>query len=423
MRRCALLAVFAVALCAPAAASAATFKQVEAGLQQSCAIETSGKLDCWGDPEVEKERPEGIFADIALTSEHACAIRTDSNMVCWGLNTSGEGRAWRDGPWTDVTTGARHNCGMTPDGEVICWGDNTFGQRNPVQGQYTQVSAGAYHTCGVLTDGQVRCWGVGGPRTGTEGPGHPQNVYCEQPICETPWSLPAGQYTQVRAGYDSQCGLRTDGSLRCASLHPLPLDHPPAGRFTSVAVGTGHACAIRTNQTIVCWGDPLGGALEAPGGKFKQVSAGDANTCAVTTADGVVCWGADDYGQSTPRVGPDVKAPVLSALRARPATFRTTPRPGAKRTGTTVSFRINEFAGVSIYMRASNGKRVPGVYDNLAYHESTTDPDVSIRFAGKLFSKGRARPVKPGRYTLEIRATDRAGNASRVKKVAVRVVK
>ena len=50
-----------------------------------------------------------------------------------------------------ISGGGYHTCVLRPNGTVACWGDNTRAQSTPPAGTFTQVSAGANHTCGVKT--------------------------------------------------------------------------------------------------------------------------------------------------------------------------------------------------------------------------------------------------------------------------------
>jgi hypothetical protein len=106
---------------------------------------------------------------------------------------------------------------------VACWGRDDYGQATPPGGTFSQVSAGGDHTCGVRTDGTLACWGW--------------NYYGQA----TP---PAGTFSQVSAGYHHNCAVRTDGTLACWGHNSDGQATPPAGtivivKATDPAGGTG----------------------------------------------------------------------------------------------------------------------------------------------------------------------------------------
>src|SRR5262249_14797326 len=114
-----------------------------------------------------------------------CALMTSGVMQCWGTNSLGE---LGDGTTTArntpapviglsgavvfIATGQAHSCAVTSGG-LQCWGLDQFGQladgsttnsSTPVavSGLSTSVSAvaaGGEHTCALTTSGGLQCWG------------------------------------------------------------------------------------------------------------------------------------------------------------------------------------------------------------------------------------------------------------------------
>ena len=74
----------------------------------------------------------------------------------------------------------------------------------------------------------------------------------------------------------------------------------PSGRFTQLSAGGQHGCGLRTNGTVVCWGDNSAGQSSAPTGTFSEISAGYLHTCGVRTNGVIECWGDNQNGQATP---------------------------------------------------------------------------------------------------------------------------
>jgi murein DD-endopeptidase MepM/ murein hydrolase activator NlpD len=147
---------------------------------------------------------------------------------------------------------------------------------------FTQVSAGWEHTCGVRTDGTLACWG--------------DNTYGQA----TP---PAGTFTQVSAGGTDTCGVRTGGTLACWGNNDYGQATPPAGTFTQVSAGPWHTCGVRTGGTLACWGNNDDGKATPPAGTFTQVSVAGVHACGVKTNGTLACWGSNYYGEATPPAG------------------------------------------------------------------------------------------------------------------------
>jgi hypothetical protein len=394
-----------------AAQSARTYSQVSTGLAP-CVVQTGGALDCWGD--VSDGKPRGGTWKQVSVGQNSCAIRSDDTVACWGVNNAGEGTP-QPGAFATISVGAYHTCGMRIDTTLVCWGDQSRGARNPVPGQYVSVSAGGYHTCGLKDDGDVACWGIGGPRSGSD------TLRCDEPVCLTPWSLPAGKYKAVSAGYDYQCAITASDTLACAGLHPEhPKNTPPAGPFTQVSAGDNTACALRPDGTAACWGDNTFGAASPPAGvTFKQVSASDGVSCGITTASAVVCWGDKEAA-----AGPDYVAPALSAFTAEPRTFRASPGTeifrGSKRYGINLRFRLDAYTNFTLVVRKKSGARVGR---NATVFAAPNAPNgfVSFRWMGRLPSKSGSSKVPPGRYDLFLTPTDQAGNVGKTIKIPARI--
>jgi hypothetical protein len=438
-----LLAV--VVLLVPATAQAEAWKDVEAGLSNSCGILDDDTVHCWGLVDG-RPIPAGGFKQLSAGNSATCGIALAGTMACWGSDYQGEGTpldpTWT---WSEVSVGYLHSCGMRTDGALWCWGSNTYGARNPIPGDYTHVSVNAYHSCGIRTDATIVCWGT-----------QKSTQYCEQPACQPAVAPPTGSFTQIAAGFEHTCALRTTGEIACWGTTDNR-SVPPTGTFSQVDAGDSHTCAIRTEGTVACWGDDVFGQSTPLSGTFKKVSAGAGNTCGVRTDSTVVCWGSDDNGESTPRTGPDVTRPVLSALRLTNTRFRAAkrsePHEVVRGRGTTIRFTLSEAAVVKFtFLARGRGrlvggacrKRTPGNQANArcdlkvhgetetdGHRATTTDPGHnSYRWNGRYwrryptanetetagFDETRlVSSLAPGRYWLVATPRDRANKGVPVK--------
>ena len=130
-----------------------SFTAIAGGFWSTCAIDTVGKIQCWGTGKAgddiattcsngdkvnfgQSAPPDGTFVKLSVSSNHACAIRTDGTLACWGAGTADA---------CDTSTN-----------DVQCR------QSLPPPGKFRQVAAGNNHTCGLDEAGKVHCWGFDG---------------------------------------------------------------------------------------------------------------------------------------------------------------------------------------------------------------------------------------------------------------------
>jgi alpha-tubulin suppressor-like RCC1 family protein len=111
-------------------------------------------------------------------------------------------------------------------------------------------------------------------------------------------NVASNTFTQVAAGQQHSCALRSDGVVECWGWNDF--GQAPAtraalsGSFTQVTAGGNHTCALRTDGVVECWGYNTSGQAPATrgalSGSFTQVTAGGVHTCALRN-DGVREWG------------------------------------------------------------------------------------------------------------------------------------
>jgi len=358
----------AAALIACAGIAAATVRvplsdvtQMATGRQHSCALDSAGKVYCWGanglgqlglgEDATPTVRPAPVpvpglsgMRGLASGYGHTCAITAARAVQCWGLNDSGQSGDTSlryqaatpvdvqglPGPVRALATGANHSCALLEDGRVSCWGDNRLGQlgdgssvearatAGEVQGlgaAVTRIEAGDQHTCALLADGGVRCWGHN--RFGQLGDDSTSNR--TRPVAVQ--GLP-GPVRALAGGTDSSCAVMHTGALYCwGPQYPLGafVDGSLRARlypgfetgYVDVEAGAYHFCALAGNGAVRCIGEnvygqfgtgPIDGSLgvDSPPGlaaDVAQLSAGGDHTCARSASGTVQCWGDNRFGQ------------------------------------------------------------------------------------------------------------------------------
>lgn len=176
---------------------------ITTGDYHSCALLYDGSVKCWGGNGAgqvgdqtlgySKQTPTvvgGLAAKAAAIEAggfHTCAILSTGAVQCWGSNENGQ---LGDGttldrslpvtviglsaPATALAAGRYHTCALQSNGAVRCWGLNRFGQlgddttaskSSPVaviglSTGVSSISAGAMHTCAILDAGTATCWGM-----------------------------------------------------------------------------------------------------------------------------------------------------------------------------------------------------------------------------------------------------------------------
>jgi alpha-tubulin suppressor-like RCC1 family protein len=345
---------------------------VEAGSTHTCALTTAGGVKCWGEnydgrlgdgTTVERLTPVDVFGlssvinEVSAGYDHTCAMTSTGDVQCWGFGGYGELGVpiilTRPAPIdvtglssgaNAVTAGYAHTCALTSAGGVKCWGSNQYGRlgdgstaSRPTPGDVVglnsgvnAVSAGQEHTCALTSAGGVKCWGFNG--SGELGDGSTQRRLT--PVDVT--GLTSG-VSMVTTGDQYTCALTTAGGIKCWGfngsgqlgdgsttdrLTPVNVTGLTSG-VTMVTAGLDHTCALTTAGGVKCWGANYTGQVgdgsterrltpvDVTGlsSGVSAVIAGGFHTCALTTAGGVKCWGGNMQG----------------ALGDGTDTFRTTP--------------------------------------------------------------------------------------------------
>jgi cysteine-rich repeat protein len=300
---------------------------LSAGLHHTCAVRSTGELACWGDGQegalgyvppapgfsLSATPVPGLSNIIAVGTgfETTCALDSSGRVRCWGndggVGATGTGTALGTaapvpvvaepqstlGSAISASAGSFHSCAVEQNGEAYCWGSNAYGQLAnddlayastpvavPLGLSASAVASGHLHTCALMVGGSVSCWGFNG-------------------------------YGQLGSGSTVR-GPVTVNALTDA---------------IQVAAGNSHTCALRGTGEVVCWGSGSSGQLG--NGQFTDsnspvtvqglvdavtVSAGDYHSCATRQTGEIVCWGSNVFGQLGIGSTEDASVPVAVPL-------------------------------------------------------------------------------------------------------------
>lgn len=315
--------------------STARVTTIAASNRMTCARDTSGTLECWGDgsPRFPTEWTSNV-TEASVTRDIACVVRGAAVSCVDGrdVRTSPLGADAGPAP-RNLSCGTDHCCALVGT-SVYCWGGNNVGQISAacaggacptavsvsVGGSAVSVSAGYYHSCAVVGS-SVRCWGAN--NRGQLGNGTTADS-------STPVIASVANATQVSAGQRHTCAITASGELYCWGDDTWgQLGAPPPGdratqwlqrtpqavrgfgtgaglvRAVTVAAGETHTCVIDHEGRLWCFGrmddGQLGPADAASPPRLSlasgvtHVATGDRHTC-VVQAGAVRCAGHGQLG-------------------------------------------------------------------------------------------------------------------------------
>jgi alpha-tubulin suppressor-like RCC1 family protein len=328
---------------------------VSTGGISTCAVLSTGSVDCWGGNEEGQlgdgttTEPDSCYnhnscsttpvavstisdaTSVSTSGSDACAVLSTGAVECWGGNEEGQlGDGTSTGPdtcdggsycsatpvavsgisdATSVSTGGISTCAVLSTGGVDCWGDGEegllgdgteAGSTTPVAvsgiSDATSVSTGADFACAVLATGGVDCWGSNQfGELGGDTSSDPERCFNGDPCSTTPVAVRGiSDATSMSGEVDSACAVLSTGGVDCW------------GDNSAGTLGDGTTTGSDTCPEGPPWPcSPTPVAVSAINDATSVSSGGDA--CALLTTGGVDCWGetgAGGLGDGT-TTGPD----------------------------------------------------------------------------------------------------------------------
>ncbi len=284
---------------------------IDAEDRRSCALDSSGKLWCWGgDGLAPVDLPRKVES-FSLGAMHSCALLEGGAVRCWGTKGPeiglGDVALGDDLRAIHVAAGMTHTCVLFGNAKIKCFGEGMYGvlgvgdtrtrgddakdMGNALPwvdlGNFRAVElvAGGLHACARAVDNRVKCWGNN--HSGQLGLGHhegpggkPGQSRAAPPVGDARPSVDLGQGTAIvslATGNTDTCavvdrGRAPDGSLdHTITCWPkrndefVRLDPGPELVPMAIAPGGLGGCAIvveraRTIEAppmtgrVTCWG-------------------------------------------------------------------------------------------------------------------------------------------------------------------------
>jgi hypothetical protein len=225
----------------------------------------------------------------AFNSETVCAVDTSGKLWCWGAtNASSQPGALINtvSPSTAAQPYATTIAKSATPGDLLT--------------NVLQVAVGPSQICVILTSGQVECWGrnaAGALGTATADGGSPDDSSYPVPVVGLP-SAPAP--TQIVANEDAICAL-IGGEVYCwGSPHDDATGQPPAFACAGISV----PCSLPGSPVLQALSD---GGQGAPLTGVTSINLDSDSGCAIGPGGALNCWGAlpagDVIGAEPPHLG------------------------------------------------------------------------------------------------------------------------
>jgi alpha-tubulin suppressor-like RCC1 family protein len=252
----------------------------------------------------------GVSVDAGVN--HTCAITSSGGMYCWGENAWGQLGNGKRQRYNSRAVEVKH-----PENSSLPISD------------VTMMAVGSKETCAVMKD-RLYCWGASGIGLIQNSSVLANSLDLLESNLTDFKAFPSGFSTDYQAhtcyintsdkvkcignNQFGQLGQNNRDSLDVASLVKNEDNSGELSNISSLSVATGHNCAISSGQAY-CWGGGSyvlgdgGGYVEKSlpvkvikkaGGDLNSldtVAAGSYHSCAKETSGKIWCWGTNTYGQ------------------------------------------------------------------------------------------------------------------------------
>jgi hypothetical protein len=287
-------------------------------------------LDPGGAPDASPPTGEGISdglqqllvsSGVGMGYYHGCHLLASMDIKCFGSPLT-HARLRPPAVKSKQISCAHDGCCvlMPPENgaRLRCWSDKApfFPPADIAKAvDPLQIGIGYNHDCVLNTDHSVRCWGN----------------------AATKFTPPAGlKAKSLAVAAFFNCAVTMDDGVVCWGLNP-PM--PPEGLKAKIVAATfhgtsklemanganetRHACAIKLDDTVVCWGDNVGGNTDVPAdlGPVRDLAVATFNSCALKPDGTPVCWGTKRYSDDPTRVHEMPQGLKLKGLRAKMASY------------------------------------------------------------------------------------------------------
>jgi hypothetical protein len=157
---------------------------------------------------------------------------------------------------------------------------DTAAPRIPI-GRFDAIWGSETSICARDRHGEVRCWAADG------------HVLAASEEADAgaapPPELGPGPFTDLAVSPGGVCGLRDEGTVRCAGEGDW--SDPPDDRFTKLAASSAWRCGVTKSGRIRCWG-PAGPVVVTPARDiFLDVAASREQVCGLLETGLLECWG------------------------------------------------------------------------------------------------------------------------------------
>lgn len=281
------------------------FEQVCSGDEHTCAIDTLGRIRCFGarDARVSNAPPLDLglapndgsrWRDLACGRDASCAVTENGALYCWGVeNTEMPFLVEAASVMASIDDARRvfmgwtHACVLDDGGSAVCFGTDIHGQVSemPASVRFVEMALGRHHSCGVHgANRTLTCWGADDVV---------QTI--PDPADRTGWQ-------RLVAGEGFTCGVGAVGSVDCYGLDLTGLPINVAGPWDQLSAKGRYLCGTRGAEPV-CMGptSPFGVVADTPTEvDLRFITVGIDHACGLRSADGeLACWGKDNVMQAT----------------------------------------------------------------------------------------------------------------------------